>query len=257
MRCPAAAFLALLICAARPAGAEEPALLPPAGAHLSLDLPARDEAGRPTTLRAATAGRRIVLVFADYSCTTLCGTALGLVAAALPETGLRLGRDVELLVLGLDPRDGPADAAAMRRAHVGDGTDIAAASHFLVIDAPAVGEATAALGYRAVWRPDQDRFDHPLAWLVLAPDGSLAEVLPALRFDAGALRRAVEKAAQPQAAEPRLLVRALAICSGFGALGSGARRLALLSALALGGVVVLAGLAGLALLLRAQRRRAA
>lgn len=252
-----AAFLLLLALAVSPARAEEPALAPPADARLPLDLPARDETGRPTTLRDAVGGRPFVLVFADYTCPTLCGTALGLVSAALPETGLRLGEDVSLLVLGLDPKDGPGEAAAMRRAHAGDGTAIAAASHYLVLDAPAIDTATAAMGYHAVWRAEEDRFDHPLAWLVLASDGRLAEALPALRFDAAALRRAVEKAGQPVVAAPQLLQRALAICSGFGALGTGPRRTALLAALALGGTVMLAGLGGFVLLVRAQRRRSA
>ncbi|MGG5823580.1 hypothetical protein [Falsiroseomonas sp. HW251] len=253
---PAAALL-LFLCAAAPVKAEEPALVPPPGARLPLDLPARDEAGRPTTLRDATGGRPIVLVFADYSCATLCGTALGLVAAALRETGLRLGEDVVLLVLGLDPRDGPAEATAMRRAHVGDGSGMAAASRFMTMDAPVLGVATASLGYHAVWRPDQARFDHPLAWLVLAPDGRLAEVLPALRFDPVALRRSVESAARTEPGAPGIVARTLAICRGFGALGSGARRMVVLAGLGLGGIVALAGLGGFVMLLRAQRRRAA
>ena len=255
----ALAGLLLLACLAGPAHAapvEEPGLVPPPDARLPLGLAARDETGRPTTLRAAAEGRPIALVFADYSCTALCGTALGLLASVLPDTGLRAGEDFALLAIGLDPRDGPAEAASMRRAHFGDGTPAGAVARFLVAGPPAVAAATEALGYRVVHRAGSDLLDHPLAVMVLAPDGRLVAALPGLGLGPGELRGALQDAARPLPVDaPTLLQRAVLVCRGFAAAGSGPRGIALAAAIASGAGTTVAGLAGLVLLLRAQRKR--
>lgn len=255
------AVILLLLLAALPgasrAAPAEPELQPPPASRLPLDLPVRDEAGRPTTLRDTAGGAPLVLVFADYRCTVLCGTALGLLASVLPETALRPATDYALVAIGLDPRAGPADAAAMRRAQFGASTPLAAASHLLVAAPPAIAAATSALGYRAVWRGEADRFDHPLAVMVLAPDGRLVAALPGLGLDAGVLRDTLLEARAYAGGEGPLLRRVLLACRGFLPEGAGARGVALIVALAVGLAVALAGLGGFGLLLRAQRRRRA
>ncbi len=47
-----------------------------------------------------------VVIFADYTCRTLCGPILEFTAAGLGKTGLQPGIDYRLVVIGLDPRDG-------------------------------------------------------------------------------------------------------------------------------------------------------
>jgi protein SCO1/2 len=49
---------------------------PPPGATLPLALRFVDENGRPMTLAAALAGTPAVVIFADYTCHTLCGPIL-------------------------------------------------------------------------------------------------------------------------------------------------------------------------------------
>ncbi len=48
-----------------------------------------------------------VLVFADYTCRTLCGPILAFAAGALENTGLTPGRDYHLIVVGIDPKRRP------------------------------------------------------------------------------------------------------------------------------------------------------
>ena len=47
---------------------------PGPGAAVPMDLSFTDEAGQPATLGTAIAGRPAVLIFADYTCRTLCGS---------------------------------------------------------------------------------------------------------------------------------------------------------------------------------------
>ncbi len=190
----------------------EPGLSPPPGARLPLDLVLSDENGHRTTLGTAMGGLPAIFAFADYGCQVLCGSALGMAAALLPETGLRPGTDYRLVVLGLDPADGPRTAGAMRRAWLGEAGALTASARFLVGDATAIAAAEAAMGYTAERR--DVGFDHPLALLAVAADGRLAAVLPGLGASPEAigvaLRRAADQRSPGFVAQVVLLCRAAA-----------------------------------------------
>lgn len=233
---------------AAPLRAAEPGLAPPPGAALPAGLAVRDQAGRPMTLGAALGGLPAVFAFADYDCAALCGTALGLAAATLPGTGLRPGQDYRLVVLGLDPDDGPDKALAMRRAWLGEGNALAETAVFLVAGPPGVAAATRALGYAVTRRGEG--FDHPLALFVLQGDGRLSATLPALGAEPEEVRAALRAAAQ--GAAPGILTRVRLFCAGAVS-GRGA---ALEGALTAGGAATLGLLGGGILLLRRRERRA-
>lgn len=230
-------LLALLPATAH--AAEAPALAPPPGAALPLDLPVHD-GNRATTLGAAMGGMPAVFAFADYGCTTLCGTAIGLAAATLPGMGLVPGQDYRLVVLGLDPADGPAEAEAMRRAWLGEEGALAASARFLTAAPEAIAAATAALGYRAVRRGEG--FDHPLALFVLREDGRLGATFPALGLEPEAVRDALRG--------PGLIARVQLVCAA--AVASGGLLRPVLTASGLGMIGILAG--GFVLLRRMERR---
>ena len=82
---------------------------------------------RPTPIGGVPA----VVIFADYTCRTLCGPILEFAAAALAKTGLQPGADYRLVVIGLDPKDGLETARAMRAAHIDRGNPIVRAAVFL------------------------------------------------------------------------------------------------------------------------------
>jgi len=83
---------------------------PPSNAQVPLSLTLQDETGSQHTLQAAIAHTPTVLILADYACQALCGPVLALAAASLERSGLRAGTDYRLVVIGLDPRKGPAHA---------------------------------------------------------------------------------------------------------------------------------------------------
>jgi len=169
-------------------------LAPPPGARLPPDLAVRDAAGQPTTPAVAQGGRPAVLVLADYTCTVLCGTELGLASAALRQVKLRAGADYTFLALGIDPKDGPVEAAEMKAAHFPDAPP--AGARFLVADADGVQRAEAALGYTAHYDAETDSYAHPLGLLVLTADGAVSRVLSGLEIDPPTLRLALVEAGQ-------------------------------------------------------------
>jgi len=230
------------------AAAAEPGLTPPRDAHLPLDLTFRDETGQAMTLRQALDRRPAVLVFADWTCSSLCGTTLGAAASILPLTGLRAGRDYVFLAVGLDPRDSPRDAAAMKALHLSDDPALRDTSHFLSGDAASVRAATEAFGFQATYLPEQDQFSHPAALLILASDGRLVHVLPSYMLDETTLLGDLT-GSSPQ---DSLVRRVLLMCHAV--LSQGATPW-VRTALMVGGAVTVMALAGSLLLLHRRRDR--
>jgi protein SCO1/2 len=166
--------------------------------------------GRRNLLRSVV--EPAVLVFADYTCTTLCGPIVAFVSAALAQSGLPATR-FRLFVVGLDPKDTAADAERMRQAHLDPASPVNAATTFFTTDEADVHKLTAALGYRYAYDREADQFVHPGAAYVLTADGRVARVLTGLGISAGDLRLALVEASDGRLGTFDDKVRLL--CSGF------------------------------------------
>ena len=209
--------LAMLVCiAAQPAAAR---IAPqdyravgvdaPQGAAVPRDATVIDEEGHRRSL-GELIGKPSVLVFADYTCATLCGPIVAFVGSALEQSGLRPD-EFQLLVVGLDPKDTVADAARMRTAHLGADSPINAA--FLTADEASVRSIATALGYRYAYDEETDQFVHPGAAYVLTSDGRVARILTGLGISASDLRLALVEAGNGRLGTLGDRVRLL--CSGF------------------------------------------
>lgn len=97
--------------AARPASAQAA----PSAATVSLeDLPLLDQDGKSRRFRSEVVGDRIVVMdFIFTTCTTICPVLSSKMARLQERLGDRLGRDVFLVSVSVDPtRDGPAQLLA-------------------------------------------------------------------------------------------------------------------------------------------------
>jgi protein SCO1 len=186
---------------------------PPCDAHVPLSLTLQDETGGPRTLRAAIADTPAVLILADYACQALCGPALALAATSLERSGLKAGKDYRLMVIGLDPRKGPAQAKAMKAAQIGENGPLAQATTLLSADDVTLHQVTTALGYRSVYDAENDQFAHPAVVFVLAADGRVARALSALGINADDLRLALIEASEGRIGSTADKIRLL--CYGF------------------------------------------
>jgi protein SCO1/2 len=224
----------------------------PANAAVPADVPVTDESGRARTLRELISVPS-VLVFADYTCTTLCGPIVAFVASALEKSGLKAGSQYRLIVIGLDPKDDAAAVAEMRREHLGGDAALNDATTFVTADQAAVTRLTAALGYRYVYDAAHDQYVHPGAAYVLRADAHVSRVLTGLGLSGDDMRLALVEAGRGRIGTLGDQVRLL--CSGFDPV-HGAYNLMvsrLLAAGALATILMLGG--GIALLALAGRRR--
>jgi protein SCO1 len=163
-------------------------------ARVPLETHWTDEFGKSISLAQAMAGRPTILIFADYTCTTLCGPILSFVESALANSQLASG-DYRLVVLGIDPKDGPREAAAMRRERIGSQI-VASSAVFLSADDDTIRRTAHALGYQFAYDAERDQFAHPAAALVLRPDGYLTRILSGLGISGNDFRLALVEAGQ-------------------------------------------------------------
>ena len=144
-------------CAASPAPpVDRVAFAPPPGATLPLDARFIDEHGRRARLGDLVALRPAIIVPAYYGCSNLCTVVLNGVAAGLGASGLVAARDVDVVVVSIDPLETPPVALAKKRAVVGD----ANGWHFLTGGGREVARFASALGYRYAYDAGERQYAH-------------------------------------------------------------------------------------------------
>jgi protein SCO1 len=172
-----------------------------------------DDDGRPVALGDLMRDRATLMILADYSCHAICGPILAATEATIDNSGLVAGRDFNLVVIGIDPADTRADAAAMKAAQFGDDPALAAAAHFVSGDAAAIATLSSAIGYHARYDADARRFAHPTDLVVLTPDRHVSRLLSGLSVSGEELRFALVEAGDGYLGS--LIDRAHVLCYGL------------------------------------------
>ena len=255
-----AALTVLLIALAAPASAGvSKAVLdavyvePTPGAALPLNLSLQDESGRPLTLADAMGGHATVLLFADYTCRTLCGPILDFTTAALQQSQLQPGADYRLVVIGLDAKDTLADARGMKASRLDHDGPIARAAVFLTGTTEVIARATSALGYHFAYDHEHDQYAHPAAAFVLTKAGKVTRVLSGIGLNGTDLRLALVDAGEGHVGT--LTDRFRLLCYGFDpARGIYTARIGRL--LEISGVITLIGMAAGALVMHRMTKAA-
>jgi protein SCO1 len=164
---------------------------PAADAGLPLGLTFRDDNGEPTTIATALAGHPAVLIFADYTCRTLCGPILEFAASGLAKTGLRPGADYRLVVIGINPHDGFDNAHAMRAAHIDAASPVNRGAMLLSGDEASIRAAATAVGLHYVYDSEHDQYAHPAVAYIVDATGRVRRLLSPLGLDGSDLRLAL------------------------------------------------------------------
>jgi len=159
---------------------------PPPGAHLDLTMSARDTAGHIRTIGQILKGRPAFVNFVDYTCNTLCGTDLMLLADGIRRAGLRPAA-FRIIVIGIDPKDPPRAAVAMEKSEIPPA--LQGAAIFLLPDQKTVTRATGELGFHYAYDREIDQFAHPSVVYAIDSGGVVRQLLSPLALTAGDMRR--------------------------------------------------------------------
>ncbi len=170
-----------------------------------------DFANRPVAFPAL-ADRPTVLVFADFTCRTLCGPVVSFVGHALDQTELQPGRDFKLAVVSLDPKDDADDARRMLDAHLGQ-TPLRAKTTVLHGNQTAIAAFAKQFGYRYRYEASIDQFVHPATVFVLSAGGQVSRELSGIGLDGPTMRLALIEAGRGKVGTFRDQVHLL--CTSF------------------------------------------
>jgi protein SCO1/2 len=173
------------------------------GAQLPLNAVFRDESGKQITFGSLFKGRPIVLLPIFYRCTGVCNLELQSVLAALTVSPKLLpGRDLDVVALGINPKEGP-DLARDKKASILEEygkPQSAAGWHFLTGDLANIRAVTDAMGFRFTYDPGQDIVNHPSGVMVLTPQGKVSVYMLRGTYQPTAFQEDVSKAAMAQIA---------------------------------------------------------
>lgn len=190
------------------------AFRPHPGARLPLASEFVDEQGRAVPLGRFFFGKPVVLVLEYLRCKTLCGLTLENLAAGLGALPLDAGRDFQVVVISIDPRDKPADVAAAKAKYLGAYDHPAGDGgwHFLTGPQPVVQRVADTVGFPYRYEPALDQYIHPAGFVVAAPEGSISRYLLGVNPQPNELESALADAVHGKAVG--LVKRLLLLCHG-------------------------------------------
>lgn len=165
------------------------------GARVPLNGPLRDASGAVTSLRRIAGGRVLVLTPVLHQCPNLCGVTLaGIVDAASAQHRFAPGRDFRIVAFGIDPREGPRDAAADMRRLARQRAIAGVEPQATIGSAPTIRAVTDAIGYHYAYDPRIGQYAHAAASAVITPDGRMVRWLYGLTPAPGDLAQAMADA---------------------------------------------------------------
>lgn len=176
------------------------------GGEVALAPSLQDERGRSRSLREYLGNHPGIIALVYFDCPNLCTLTLNALATSLKGVPERAGRDYEVLVISIDPREGPAQASASRdrlftSASMRATRDCAGCDsgwHFLTAAPAEIRAITDSLGYHYLWDPGQRQFAHPAGIAIVSATGRITQYFNGLEFPSTQLRRALSQAAAGQ-----------------------------------------------------------
>lgn len=194
--------LMLAVAAARAQGIAAPAAQVGFDQHLGLRLPLQarfsDESGQVHALGAYLGRRPALLVMAYYSCSDLCDLVINGAAQGLRNAGLKPGRDLDVVVVSINPAETPAMALAKKREFIDAGNPANAGWHFLTGTDAAIASVTQAVGFRFRYDPRTRQYAHPAGVAMATTDGRISRYLLGVQYAPDQLRTGVTGAAKDE-----------------------------------------------------------
>lgn len=154
------------------------------GSQLPLGLTFTDSNGQTVQLSQFFGKRPVLLNFCYYRCKALCvleNEALVTSFVKLQQSEqnpLRLGRDVDVLTISIDPTETPAMALAKKQETASKfNYDISGGWHFLVGSKDAINALVTACGYHYTFDARDDLVNHPAALIIATPQGKVSKYM--------------------------------------------------------------------------------
>jgi protein SCO1 len=166
------------------------------GEQVPLELPFRDDAGRPVKLGDYLGSRPAVLILAYYRCPMLCDMVMQAAERGLKPLSLDPSKDFDVIVASIDPTDTPERAAMKKRdllqRYGRPGTE--GGWHFLTGPPPSIERLANAVGFQYVYDKEKGQFAHAAGIVILTPEGKVSRYLFGIEYPPRDLRLALVEA---------------------------------------------------------------
>jgi len=176
--------------------------------QVPLDGLFRDETGKTVRLGDYFGKRPVILAMVYYSCPMLCSEELNGLVGALEMVKFRPGKDFDIVVVSIDPTEGPAIAAKKKAMYVKryDHPETAGGWHFLTGQQPQINALSEAVGFGYARVPGPDghlsQFAHASAIQILTPEGKLAQYYMGVEYSPKDLQLGLVEASHHQIGSP-------------------------------------------------------
>jgi protein SCO1/2 len=180
--------------------------------HVPLDLPFVDDHAKDVRLGEYFGKRPVLLVLAYYECPMLCTQVLNGVVGALSTLNFDVGREFDVVVVSINPKEGPGLAAQKkkayveryRRPHTADGW------HFLTGPQESITKLAASVGFRYAFDEEIGQFAHGAGLEVLTPRGVISRYFYGIEFAPRDIKFGVMEASEERIGSP--IDNALLLC---------------------------------------------
>jgi protein SCO1/2 len=168
------------------------------GQQLPLDLPFVDDHGANVRLGDFFGKRPVVLALAYYECPMLCTQVLTGMTGSLKTMSFDAGKDFDVVVVSINPKEGPMLAAEKKATYVRHygRPDTAAGWHFLTGSQASIETLASAIGFRYAFDEGIQQYAHAAAIYVATPAGVIARYLLGIEFTPRDLRLALVEASE-------------------------------------------------------------
>jgi protein SCO1/2 len=173
-------------------------------ANVPLDLPFKDESGRDVKLGDYFRAQPVMLVLIQYRCTMLCNDEMNVLLESLKQMSFTPGKEFNLLIATIDPREDP-DMAAEKKRHYLEAygrPEAAAGWHFLTGPQTSIEQLAEAVGFHYAYDGRTDQYAHPDGVILLTPQGKVARYFFRLEYPARDLRLGLVEAASGKIGTP-------------------------------------------------------
>ena len=197
-----------------PANDKPPAILNGVGIaqrlnqQLPLNLTFTDDAGKQVQLASYFGKRPAILALVYYQCPMLCSEELNGLTGALQMVSFVPGKDFDVIVVSIDPSEGPDLAAAKKRSYLKryGHPETASGWHFMTGTQANIDALTKAVGFGYVKIPGPDgrlpQFAHASSIQIVTPEGRLAQYYMGVEFSPKDMRLGLVEASANRIGSP-------------------------------------------------------
>ncbi len=166
--------------------------------QVPLDAAFTDESGGPVRLRQYFGKKPVIMALVYYKCPKLCNQVLNGLLAAMRVMKFDAGKEFEVVLVGIDPRETPQVASGKKKSYI-ESYDRPGAEngwHFLTGQEAQIKRVADAVGYRYRFDDKMNQYVHPAGLMVATPAGKLAQYFYGFEYAPRDLKFAVMEASE-------------------------------------------------------------